>query len=137
LHLTWICSVKLQVVGVHTVVNLYVDVIVSCSISTRSCPLLITYYIVAFPVLEVSVYTLCTKSPEMFQTVEMFVRVLILCAVCIVLWWFVWLGDCHCLFCMLQVLLLWRSVWNCPIQISIATTLAAYKINSTRSRHIT
>jgi hypothetical protein len=59
-------------------VNLYVDVIVLCSISTRSCPLLIASYIMALPVLEVSVYTLCTESPEMFQTVEMYVRVLIL-----------------------------------------------------------
>jgi hypothetical protein len=51
---------------------------------------------VYFPVLVVSVHTLCTNSLEKFRTVEMCVTVVILYATCIVVWWFVWIWNWCC-----------------------------------------
>jgi hypothetical protein len=47
----------------------------------------VSYIVVCFPGLVVLVYTLCTKSLEMFQVVEMCLRVVTLCDMCVVAWY--------------------------------------------------
>lgn len=51
-----------------------------------------------FLVLVVFLFTLCTKSLEMFQTMEMCVKALILGAICIVTWGFVWMWSWYCFY---------------------------------------
>jgi membrane-anchored glycerophosphoryl diester phosphodiesterase (GDPDase) len=62
-------------------VNLHVDVIVPNNVATRSSLVYFVSYIMVFSVLVILVYTLCARSLESIQTVDMNVRVSTLCSV--------------------------------------------------------
>jgi hypothetical protein len=67
----WVCSVGLWFVVVHTVVKLYVDVNVPYNVAMRVVlQVCVISYFMAFLILVIFLYNLCTKSLEMFQTVE-------------------------------------------------------------------
>jgi hypothetical protein len=75
--LTWIRSVELQAEGVHIVVNLCVDVVVPHSVTTRSLSSYIRVYRILYHCFSGA------RSLEIFQTVDVCVRISILCFICI------------------------------------------------------